>query len=218
MEQLKINNGFVKLPRTILEWEWYDHPDVFRIYIHLLVKVNYAPARWRGMDILEGEHITSTAKLSEELNMSEFKVRESLSKLEKTGFLKKTTTNKFTKLKLLQYGADLNNTDVKLKQNAVQTTSKVQPNQNQTTIKKNNKENIEVEERKEVFKNKILNFSKNFSKQHLDGFYEYWNIENKQTGRLRFEEEKSWNLESKLKSWVVFPKPKEKRTLTKNRP
>ena len=170
------------------------------------------------MDILEGEHITSTAKLSEELNMSEFKVRESLSKLEKTGFLKKTTTNKFTKLKLLQYGADLNNTDVKLKQNAVQTTSKVQPNQNQTTIKKNNKENIEVEERKEVFKNKILNFSKNFSKQHLDGFYEYWNIENKQTGRLRFEEEKSWNLESKLKSWVVFPKPKEKRTLTKNRP
>ncbi len=218
MEQLKINNGFVKLPKTILEWEWYDHPDVFRIYIHLLIKVNYAPARWRGMDILEGEHITSTAKLSEELNMSEFKVRESLSKLEKTGFLKKTTTNKFTKLKLLQYGADLNNTDVKLKQNAVQTTSKVQPNQNQTTIKKNNKENIEVEERKEVFKNKILNFSKNFSKQHLDGFYEYWNIENKQTGRLRFEEEKSWNLESKLKSWVVFPKPKEKRTLTKNRP
>lgn len=218
MEQLKINNGFVKLPRTILEWEWYDHPDVFRIYIHLLIKVNYAPAKWRGMDILEGEHITSTAKLSTELNMSEFKVRESLSKLEKTGFLKKTTTNKFTKLKLLQYGADLNNTDVKLKQNAVQTTSKVQPNQNQTTIKKNNKENIEVEERKEVFKNKILNFSKNFSKQHLDGFYEYWNIENKQTGRLRFEEEKSWNLESKLKSWVVFPKPKEKRTLTKNRP
>ena len=218
MEQLKINNGFVKLPRTILEWEWYDHPDVFRIYIHLLIKVNYAPARWRGMDILEGEHITSTAKLSEELNMSEFKVRESLSKLEKTGFLKKTTTNKFTKLKLLQYGADLNNTDVKLKQNAVQTTSKVQPNQNQTTIKKNNKENIEVEERKEVFKNKILNFSKNFSKQHLDGFYEYWNIENKQTGRLRFEEEKSWNLESKIKSWVVFPKPKGKKTFTKNRP
>ena len=218
MEQLKINNGFVKLPRTILEWEWYDHPDVFRIYIHLLIKVNYAPARWRGMDILEGEHITSTAKLSEELNMSEFKVRESLSKLEKTGFLKKTTTNKFTKLKLLQYGADVNNTDLKIKQNAVQTSDKVQTDQNQTTTNKNNKENKEVEERKEVFKNEILNFSKTFSKLHLDGFYDYWNTENKQTGRLRFEEEKSWNLESKLKSWVVFPKSKEKRTFTKNRP
>ena len=218
MEQLKINNGFVKLPRTILDWEWYDHPDVFRMYIHLLIKVNYAPARWRGIDILEGEHITSTAKLSTELNMSEFKVRESLSKLEKTGFIKKTTTNKFTKLKLLQYGADSNNTDLKLKQNTVQTPDKVQPNQNQTTTKKNNKENKEVEERKEVFKNEILNFSKTFSKQHLDGFYDYWNIENKQTGRLRFEEEKSWNLESKIKSWVVFPKPKEKKTFTKNRP
>ena len=218
MERLKTNNGFVKLPRTILEWEWYDHPDVFRLYIHLLIKVNYAPARWRGMEILEGEHITSTAKLSTELNMSEFKVRESLSKLEKTGFIKKTTTNKFTKLKLLQYGADVNNTDVKLKQNIVQTPDKVQPNQNQTTTKKNNKENKEVEERKKVFKNEILNFSKTFSKQHLDGFYDYWNIENKQTGRLRFEEEKSWNLESKIKSWMVFPKPKEKKTFTKNRP
>lgn len=218
MEQLKINNGFVKLPRTILEWEWYDHPDVFRIYIHLLIKVNYAPARWRGMDILEGEHITSTAKLSTELNMSEFKVRESLSKLENTGFLKKTTTNKFTKLKLLQYGADANNTDLKVKQNAVETPIKVQPNQNQTPTNKNNKENKEVEERKEVFKNKILNFSNTFSKQHLDGFYDYWSAKNEQTCRLKFEEEKSWNLESKLKSWVVFPKPKEKRTLTKNRP
>ena len=218
MGQLKINNGFVKLPRSILDWEWYDHPDVFRIYIHLLIKVNYASARWRGMEILEGEHITSTAKLSTELNMSEFKVRESLSKLEKTGFLKKTTTNKFTKLKLLQYGADATNTDLKLKQNAVPTPNKVHTDQNQTTTKKNNKENKEVEERKEVFKNEILNFSKNFSKQHLDGFYDYWNIENKQTGRLRFEEEKSWNLESKIKSWVVFPKPKEKKTFTKNRP
>lgn len=218
MEQLKINNGFVKLPRTILEWEWYDHPDVFRIYIHLLVKVNYAPARWRGLDILEGEHITSTAKLSTELNMSEFKVRESLSKLENTGFIKKTTTNKFTKLKLLQYGADADKTNVKIKQNAFQTPDKVQPNQNQTTTNKNNKENKEVEERKEVFKNEISKFSNTFSKQHLDGFYDYWNIEIKQTGRLKFEEEKSWNLESKLKSWVVFPKLKEKKTFTKNRP
>jgi predicted transcriptional regulator len=218
MEQLKINNGFVKLPRTILEWEWYDHPDVFRIYIHLLIKVNYAPARWRGIDILEGEHITSTGKLSMELNMSEFKVRESLLKLEKTGFLKKTTTNKFTKLKLLQYGADANNTDLKLKPNAVQTPDKVQSKQNQTTTKKNNKENKEVEERKEVFKNEILRFSNTFSKQHLDGFYKYWTTEHQETGRLKFEAEKNWDLESKIKSWVVFPKPKEKKTCTKNRP
>ena len=218
MEQLKINNGFVKLPRTILEWEWYDHPDVFRIYIHLLIKVNYAPARWRGIDILEGEHITSTGKLSMELNLSEFKVRESLSKLEKTGFLKKTTTNKFTKLKLLQYGADADKMDLKLRQNAVQTPDKLQPNQNQTTTNKNNKENKEVEERKEVFKNEILKFSNTFSRQHLDGFYDYWSTENKETGRLKFEAEKNWDLESKIKSWVVFPKPKEKKTFTKNRP
>ncbi len=218
MEQLKINNGFVKLPRSILEWEWYDHPDVIRMYIHLLIKVNYAPAKWRGIDILEGEHISSISKLSNQLMMSEFKVRESLSKLEKSGVLKKTTTNKFTKLKLIQLGTPDKSVDLTHKQIQNQTSDKPQTNQKQTTTNKNNKEKREIEERKEFFKNEIQKFSNFFSKDHLDGFYDFWSVENKQTGRLKFEEENKWNLEVKLKSWVVFTNKKGKRSFSKNRP
>ena len=218
MEQLKINNGFVKLPRSILEWEWYDHPDVFRMYIHLLIKVNYAPAKWRGIEILEGEHISSISKLSNQLMMSEFKVRESLSKLEKSGVLEKTTTNKFTKLKLLQLGSHDKSVDLNHKQIQHQTSDKPQTNQKQTTTNNNNKEKREIVERKEFFKNEILKFSKNFSKDHLDGFYNYWSAENKRTGRLKFEEENNWNLEVKLKSWIDFTNKKVKKTFSKNRP
>lgn len=218
MEQLIINNGFVKLPRTILEWEWYDHPDVFRVYIHLLLKANYAPAKWRGITILEGEHITSINKLSKELEMSEFKVRESLSKLKTTCYIEINTTNKFTRLRLIKSSLYNNNLDVNLKQIQDKTSIKTQPKPNQTTTNDNNKEKKEIEEKKEFLKNEVFKFSKEFSKEHLDTFYDYWTIENKQTGRLKFEDEVFWNLEIKLKSWKVFPKLNDKRKLCKNRP
>lgn len=218
MENLIINNGFVKLSRSILDWEWYDHPDVFRIYIHLLIKVNYAPAKWRGIEIFEGEHITSISKLSKELLMTEFKVRESLLKLKNTSYIEVSTTNKFTRLKLVKSAVYNNSSDVNHKQIPYSTTNKSQSNQEQTTTNKKNKEKKEIEERKEFFKNEILKFSKEFSKIHLNKFYDYWTTENKQTGLLKFEDENFWNLELKLKSWVVFANPNERRILSKNRP
>lgn len=218
MENLTVNNGFVKLSRSILDWEWYDHPDVFRIYIHLLIKANYAPAKWRGIEIFEGEHITSINKLSKELLMSEFKVRESLLKLKNTSYIDVTTTNKFTRLKLIKSVVYNNSSDINHKQISYPSTNKTQSNQEQTTTNKKNKEKKEIEERKEFFKNEIFKFSNEYPNDHLIKFYNYWSTENRHTGRLAFEEENKWNLELKLKSWVVFPTLTEKRLLSKNRP
>jgi hypothetical protein len=218
MENLIVNNGFVKLSRSILEWEWYDHPDVFRIYIHLLIKANYASAKWRGIDIFEGEHITSINKLSKELLMSEFKVRESLLKLKNTSYIEVTTTNKFTRLKLVKSVVYNNGSHINQKQISYPTTNKSQSNQEQTTTNKKNKEKREIKERKEFFKNEILKFSNEYSNDLLIKFYDYWSTENRHTGRLAFEEEKKWNLELKLKGWVTYPKFTEKRLLSKNRP
>ena len=38
----------------------------------------------------------------------------------------------------------------------------------------------------------------------LQQFLKFWTEENKQTGRLRFEEEKFWNLETRLSSWKNY--------------
>ena len=35
---MKIFNGYVRLYRDILFWQWYKNPNVFRLYIHLLLK------------------------------------------------------------------------------------------------------------------------------------------------------------------------------------
>ena len=218
MEDLKYNNGFVKIPRSILEWEWYSHPDVSRMYLHLKLKANYAAGKWQGLEIGIGEHITSLSKLSSGLGMSEYKVRESLNRLEESGIIKRTPSNKFTKIKLLNIEHEEESVVYNHKPVKNHSTSKTQSNHKQTTTNKKNKEKEESKERKEFFKNEVSKFSDNFSKEHLIGFYDYWSIENEQTGRLKFEEFKNWNLEVKLKSWITFPKTKQPKSFTKNRP
>ena len=63
-----------------------------------------------------------------------------------------------------------------------------------------------------------MKFSNKYPNYHLIKFYNYWSTENRHTGRLAFEEENKWNLELKLKSWVVYPTLTEKCLLSKNRP
>ena len=37
--------GFINLHRKILDWEWYDDINVFRVFTHLLLTVNWTPAK-----------------------------------------------------------------------------------------------------------------------------------------------------------------------------
>ena len=46
-------NGFISLHRRIIEWEWYTEPDTFRVFIHLLMMANHAPAKVRGRESIK---------------------------------------------------------------------------------------------------------------------------------------------------------------------
>ena len=77
-----------------------------------------------------------------------------------------------------------------------------------------------VEENKESienFKSQVFQFSSSYSQEHLNGFYEYYSSQNKQTGRRRFEDDNYWNLEDRLKKWKVINPKKEAQPFTKNR-
>lgn len=145
-----------------------------------------------------------------------------MKKLSETGYIRIETTNQFTKVILLNslnYGL-LGLTVQKPieQQNELQNESTSKANQKQTAINKKEKNEEELEERKDIFKNKVLKFSNDFSSEHLIGFIEYWTTENIQTGRLRFEEDKFWDLELKIKSWKNYAGEAKKSKLTKNRP
>lgn len=206
-----INKGFIKLQREILEWEWYHDNNTFRLMIHLLLKSNYMLKKWQGNTINPGELVTSIGNLSKELKLSENVIRTSIKKLKKTDYIHTQSTNKFTKITIINSAIyeGLVNTNNNQKTN--QNTNQSQSNDNEITTTKKVKKEIEIIECKEIFKTKVFQFQKKFSLEILNSFYNYWTEENEQTGRLKFENEDYFNIETRLTNWKQFSTSKSKK-------
>ena len=98
-----MEQGFIKIFRSIVDWEWYSDISTTRLYMHLLLKANYKEKIWRGEAIAVGELITSFHNLSEETNLTKQQIRTTFEKLKKTGEITVETTNRYTKIVINNY-------------------------------------------------------------------------------------------------------------------
>ena len=121
--------GFIKLFRQILDWEWYDDLPTCRLFIHLLLKANYAERNWHGQTIERGSCITSYATLASETGLSQEQIKRALKNLTKTGEIKRIATNKNTVICVVKY-ADFQGFGFEYNE---QTTSKEQVENKQKT-------------------------------------------------------------------------------------
>ena len=97
-------NGFIKLYRQILKWEWYTNVNTRVVFFHLLLTVNWKDATWKGIEIKRGQRLTSIAKLSEEVGLkSEKKVRVALEHLKATGEIAVETSKSYTLITVNNY-------------------------------------------------------------------------------------------------------------------
>jgi len=78
-------SGWIKLHRSLKDWEWYDDIPATRLLIHLLLTVNYEDKKWKGLLIHAGTRVTSFGKLASETGLTVKQVRLALNKLEKSG-------------------------------------------------------------------------------------------------------------------------------------
>ena len=97
------SNNWITLHRKILDWEWYDDANTFRLFIHLLLKANYRKGKWKGIPVLRGQHITSVSKLSVILGISRQAIRSSFIKLESSNEITITATNHYTCITVCKY-------------------------------------------------------------------------------------------------------------------
>lgn len=93
---MEFTNGWVKINRSLLRWEWYDNPVVLRVWLHILLSVNYEEKRWHGITILPGQMITSISKLAKATGLTIRQTRTALDDLQSTGELTRQTTNRYT--------------------------------------------------------------------------------------------------------------------------
>lgn len=94
---------FIKLHRKLNNWEWINDPNVFCLFIHILLNANYEDKKWKGNDIKRGQFLTSLDRLSEITGLSKQQTRTALEKLKSTNEITCTTTNKFTIIEVVNY-------------------------------------------------------------------------------------------------------------------
>jgi len=98
-----MKKGWFKMPRTFDEWPWYGNSACVHMYLHLMMKACYKSQPWQDITLERGELVTSLDRLSKELNISVKQVRTTLDKLQKTNFICRQGTNKYTRIKVLDY-------------------------------------------------------------------------------------------------------------------
>ena len=131
--------GWIKLHRTMTDWEWYTDIPVKTLYIHLLLSANHSEQKWRGITIERGELVTSYEHLAAETGLTVGQVRKAIAKLKKTGEISVSSTNKNTRVKCLNYcvyqSRDYEAEQTKSNQSA----NKEQSKYNQSATNKNEK-------------------------------------------------------------------------------
>ena len=98
-----MNNGWIKLHRSFLDWEWYECPNTARLFIHCLLKANHKDGKYKGDDVPRGTFLTSLELLSQQTGLSVKSVRTSLKHLEKTGEVGTKRARKGTRLTVCNY-------------------------------------------------------------------------------------------------------------------
>jgi len=95
--------GHIKLDRKILEWEWYQDANTFRLFVHLLLIANHKEGKWQGIDIKRGQVITGLDKLSTSTGLSIMQIRTCFDKLKVTGEITIQITNRFRLVTICKY-------------------------------------------------------------------------------------------------------------------
>ena len=95
--------GWIKLHRQILEWEWYSDNNCFRLFLHLLLKDNHKEKRFKGIELKVGSIVTSRDLLARETGLSSQQIRTALTKLISTNEITSVTSSQGTIIQIVSY-------------------------------------------------------------------------------------------------------------------
>ena len=98
-----VENGYVKLHRSLLKWEWIDVPGMLTVFVVCLLMANWKDERYHGENIERGSFVTSVQKFSKICGLSEPYVRKCLKRLNETGEIEVKTSNRGTRIKVHNY-------------------------------------------------------------------------------------------------------------------
>lgn len=134
-----MNNGWIKLHRSLLDWEWYSDMNVRVVFIHCLLKANCKDVKYKGKDILRGSFATGLELLSRETGLTIAQIRVTLNKLKMTSEITIQTSAEGSIISITNYDLYQSNDKQNDKPIASETTNEQQTNDKPIASNNNNK-------------------------------------------------------------------------------
>lgn len=88
--------GWIKLYRSMLDWEWWDDLNTRSLFLTCLLMANSAERRWKGIVIPRGAFVTSCTRLAQKSSLSVRQMRTALKHLKSTHDVTCETTHGYT--------------------------------------------------------------------------------------------------------------------------
>jgi hypothetical protein len=209
-------DGYIRVHRSLLDWEWYGDEAVTVLFLHLLLTVNWKVGKFRGQDVPPGTVVTSLDKLAGNFGWSRGKLRRTLLKLKQTGEATTHTTNHWTSVTLVNW-AKYQNGDQPSDQPSDQQPANNRPTTGRqpATIEEGKKERREegkkdivagkpptrdIEWFKDQCRKAVEEQPEILVKSERGPFFDYW-TEASATGKLRFQDQKFFDFKRRMRTW-----------------
>lgn len=148
--------GWIKLHRSLLNWEWFSDHKTLSVFIYLLLSARHNEGSWRGINLKVGELVTSRDSISNATGLSVQEVRTAMGKLVSTGEITTAPTNTHTIVTICNYASyqSSESDEQPTEQPTTQQTSNQQSTNNQPTI--NHKQELKEPKKESTTRNKGL--------------------------------------------------------------
>ena len=98
------NKGFIKVYRSMMSsWEWWDDLNTFRLFMTILISVNWTDKKWHGKTIPRGSMFTSLSSLSDLSGLTVKQVRVALKHLIETNEVASERANNGRLISVVNY-------------------------------------------------------------------------------------------------------------------
>ena len=98
-----VGNGWIKMHRDVIDWEWFKTPNMYHLFSFLLLSANVKDGKWQGYEIKRGQLITGRKKISEQTGISQQSIRTCLTRLKQTNEITVKSTSKFSVITICNY-------------------------------------------------------------------------------------------------------------------
>lgn len=201
-----MQKGFVKLNRGFFNnalWKenrTYSRPEAWLDLIASAeIEAGKVHVKGQDIEVQRGELVASNRYLQDRWNWSNTKVSNFLKYLKKNNMIIMRKDSGNTVIKLVKYRLYNDRSDTK--------------NDTEATPKRQSKE---IKEREEVFKKQVFKYISKYQKEILNDFFLYWSEKNKNGKKMKFEMQKTFDLERRLSTWINNQKKWKKNGPTKS--